>query len=157
MSFDRWEDEQDEGGAEQGPDIRTWRDGSPASVARAAAAWAEVAEFAAQVNTDALDRPARIGALARIVLWIEADMVWRSECWHDGPGYSALCDFAELAGVHGFGRHVAAVRARIAEGTEAAERARRQARAAARGGCGARRTCCVGTGRTRRRPRWWTS
>jgi hypothetical protein len=137
MMMDRWEDEDGaEAEAEQGPDIRTWRDGSPASVARAAAAWAEVAEFAAQVTTDALDRPARIGALARIVLWLEADMVWRSECWHDGPGYAALCDFAELAGVHGFGRHVAAVRARIAEGTEAAERARRQARAAEANGGG---------------------
>lgn len=122
---------------DNGPDIRSWRDGSPTAAARQRATSAEVEHLLVQATTDALDKAERIGALSRAALWIEADAVWRSEPFvPGGAAYDLLGAVVALEGSHGFGRHVRVLRQRIKDGEEAGERARRQARAADANGGG---------------------
>jgi hypothetical protein len=122
---------------DDGLDIRTWGAKTPDGAARQAETLAEAQAWIDQALTDALDRAERVGALSRLCVWLEADLVWRVEPFTPGgPGYSAFCDLAELAGVHGFGRYVRSAQTLIRDGLEAGARAAKAARAADANGGG---------------------
>jgi hypothetical protein len=119
----------DEG--QEGQDIATWRDGTPAAMARAAAVWAPAAGWAAALATPALDKAERIGALVRLREWIEGDPLWRAEpCGPGLPGAGLREVLADLAGVHGFGGKIAGMIGAIRDAEEAAGKQRTAARRA---------------------------
>ncbi len=112
-------------------DITTWRDSSPAAMARQGEVKAQAGEMIAVALSEALSRQERIGALARLVVWIEADAVWRAEPFGSGAaGLDEWIELCGLAGVHGFARHVGALKRVVGDAEEAAARLRKAARVA---------------------------
>lgn len=112
-------------------DITTWRDGSPNATQRQAAVLAQSSEHINVALSDALSKQERVGALARLVAWIEADAVWRSEPFGaGGAGLRQWIEICGLAGGHGYGRHIGALKRVIGDAEETAGRLRKAARIA---------------------------
>lgn len=118
-------------GNDEGRDILTWRDGSPAALDRQREVLAAAGELITVALGEAFGKPERVGALARLVAWVGLDAVWRAEPF--GAGGAGLDDWMALcglAGAHGFGKHVGQLKRVIGDAEEAAERSRRAARIA---------------------------
>jgi hypothetical protein len=125
--------------ADGSPDIRTWRDGSPAAEERQRETLSHTKQWIDVIDDLFVEAKERKAALIALNLWIKQDLVWRCEPFEaTSDGWRAYGSVAGAAQHHGCARHVGEFKRSLSDGAEAAERERRMARIAdANGGDGA--------------------